>query len=51
MYLNFFIIIYRIYHKLYRIISLLNCLEKTLEKILSTRLGFLVNTSNLLEDT
>jgi hypothetical protein len=34
--------------KAYRIITLLNCLSKVLEKIFATRLGYLVNTTDLL---
>ena len=38
--------------KSYRIISLINCLGKTLEKILATRLGYLANIPgiDLLEE-
>ena len=36
--------------KAYRFISLLNCLGKTLEKIFATRLGYLANTTSLLQD-
>lgn len=34
--------------KAYRVITLLNCLGKVLEKIFATRLGHMANTSNLL---
>jgi hypothetical protein len=34
--------------KAYRIISLLNCLGKTAEKIIVTRLGYLAETTDLL---
>jgi hypothetical protein len=34
--------------KAYRIIALLNCLSKVLEKIFTTRLGYLANTTDLL---
>jgi hypothetical protein len=34
--------------KAYRIITLLNCLSKVLEKIFATRLGYLANTIDLL---
>jgi hypothetical protein len=34
--------------KAYRVISLLNCLGKVLEKIFATRLGYLANTTGLL---
>ncbi len=37
--------------KSYRPISLLNCLGKTLEKIFATRLGYLANTTSLLQDS
>ena len=37
--------------KSYRIIALLNCLGKVLEKIVAQRLGYLANTSKLLNDT
>ena len=37
--------------KAYRIISLLNCLRKVLEKIIATRLSYLADTTNLLQDT
>ena len=37
--------------KSYRLVSLLNCLGKTLEKILATRLGYLANTTSLLQDS
>ncbi len=37
--------------KAYRIISLLNCLAKTSEKIIATRLGYLASTTNLLADS
>ena len=36
--------------KAYRIITLLNCLEKVLEKILAVRLSYLANTTTLLHD-
>ena len=36
--------------KAYRIISLLNCFGKVLEKIFAIRLGYLANTSQLLEE-
>ena len=35
----------------YRVISLLNCLGKVLEKILATRLSYLAETGELLQDT
>ncbi|MGG6497472.1 UNVERIFIED_CONTAM: reverse transcriptase domain-containing protein, partial [Bacteroidetes bacterium 56_B9] len=35
----------------YRVISLLNCLGKAYEKILATRLSYLVETGILLQDT
>jgi ribonuclease HI len=37
--------------KAYRIIALLNCLGKVLEKILATRLSYLANTTNLLHSS
>jgi hypothetical protein len=37
--------------KAYRVISLLNCLGKVLEKIFATRLGYLANTTGLLHFT
>ena len=37
--------------KSYRIIALLNCLGKVLEKIYATRLSYLANTSGLLHDS
>lgn len=37
--------------KAYRIIALLNCLGKTLEKIFATRLAYLANTANLLHNS
>jgi ribonuclease HI len=37
--------------KAYRVISLLNCLGKAFEKILATRLSYLAETGNLLQDT
>ena len=35
--------------KAYRVIALLNCLGKVLEKLFITRLGYLANISNLLD--
>ena len=37
--------------KSYRPVSLLNCLSKTYEKILATRLSYLAETGNLLQDS
>ena len=37
--------------KAYRVISLLNCLGKTFEKILATRLSYLAETGDLLQQT
>lgn len=37
--------------KAYRVIALLNCLGKTLEKLFATRLGYLANTAGLLGPT
>jgi hypothetical protein len=37
--------------KAYRVISLLNCLEKAFEKILATRLSYLAKTGDLLQET
>ena len=37
--------------KAYRVISLLNCLGKAFEKILATRLSYLAETGDLLQDT
>ena len=37
--------------KSYRVIALLNCLGKVLEKIIATRLSYLANISELLHDT
>ena len=37
--------------KSYRVISLLNCLGKVLEKILATRLSYLAKTGELLQPT
>jgi hypothetical protein len=37
--------------KAYRIIALLNCLGKVLEKIFATRLSYLANTTNLLHSS
>jgi len=37
--------------KSYRVISLLNCLGKVLEKILATRLSYLAETGDLLQDS
>ena len=37
--------------KAYRVITLLSCLGKVLEKIIATRLSFLANTSSLLHST
>ena len=37
--------------KAYRVISLLNCLGKVLEKLFASRLAFLANMGNLLNNT
>ena len=37
--------------KAYRVISLLNCLGKVLEKLFASRLAYLANTGNLLNNT
>jgi hypothetical protein len=37
--------------KAYRVISLLNCLGKAFEKILATRLSYLAETGDLLQET
>jgi hypothetical protein len=37
--------------KAYRVISLLNCLGKTLKKVLATRLSYLAETGDLLQET
>lgn len=37
--------------KSYRIISLINCFAKVLEKVMAKRLGYLANTTNLLDDS
>ena len=34
--------------KSYRVVSLLNCLEKVAEKIIATRLSYIAKNSNLL---
>ena len=36
--------------KLYRLISLINCLNKIAEKIIAERLSYFVETTNLLHD-
>ena len=35
--------------KSYRVVSLLNCMEKVAEKIIATRLSYIAETTNLLE--
>jgi hypothetical protein len=37
--------------KAYRVISLLNCLGKAFKKILATRLSYLAETGDLLQET
>ena len=37
--------------KAYRVISLLNCLRKAFKKILATRLSYLAETGDLLQET
>ncbi len=35
--------------KSYRVVSLLNCMEKVAEKIIATRLSYIAKTTNLLK--